>query len=273
MNNKNKYSIDAQTNQIPEVGLGTFVKGYASQREPFLFKSLWLLLIPIAGWVAIAIYLLFWCIRWIIERFFGYQKLIYLYENGFLWKNVPIKFGTPEDIIIRFDEIGGIRNSKTKNYSSIYGIKHYSSTIVGFEICGISGNTLLSLGFSYHNEFDNPEKYDFYCLATKTILDVWNEISLTHLNAELRRDGYCSFITRQGKKTIHVLVGKNFIQAGTNCAKLPFRYSLDNGYLHLWTNVEGKSSKDKHFTININSMYDKELFLLVATQVMGLDFK
>ena len=180
-------------------------------------------------------------------------------------------FGKPEHTILRYDEIGGIKCPKTRRYQSIYGFKIYNGTNVYFEICGIDGKILLNKSFGYKNEDEVPDNYNGLGYATLAITAVWNKIALERLNAELKSEGYATFVTSNGKGNVPVLVGRRYIQVGENVARDSYRYSLDGGMLYIWPDYDEKSKKNKYFTINVNGMYDRDVFLLAITQLLDME--
>ena len=51
-----------------------------------------------------------------------------------------------------------------------------------------------------------------------------------------------------------------------------FKYTFDNGELLIYPSEEelNPNSKKKYFVIDVNNMYNKEVFFLAASQLLGI---
>lgn len=267
MTNKTKCSINVEKDFIPDAGLGKFIEGYTNKKDSFPYKFLWWLLLPIAGQIIV----LMLVIIYFSGKIFGKKHTVYLYEDGVLWESKPM-IGSNEEIILKYDEIGGIRTSKVRQYQSTYGIRTYNGTSVVMDICDKEGYSLLLRKFSYRNEKEEEDKYNSLGFAMTAILNSWNKIAIDRLNSELANQGYGTFYTISGKSVVKVEIGRDFIKTGENYAGSDFKYAFQDGLLYIYPSEEDRnfSSTKEYFTININDMYDKEPFLLAAYQLLGI---
>lgn len=267
MTNKEKCAINASKDQIPDTGLGEFVEGYTNSRDSIINKKiLWLLLLPIVGWVILAVFL----IVMLLGKTFGTIHSIYLYKNGILWETKP-KIGKSEEIIIRYDEIGGIKTSKTRQYSSIYGLVNvYQGTSVLLDICDRDGFSIIQRHFAYQNEHEKEDGYNSFGFGMNAILAAWDKIALDRLNKELNEKGFCTFYTTENGKKVSVEVGGYFIKSAGNYASAGLKYAFQEGILYIYPSEEDCNSSKKYFTINVNEMYNRNVFLLAVNQLLGI---
>lgn len=267
MTNKEKCSLKVEKDLIPDSGLGEFIEGYTNEKDTFAYKFLWWLLIPIVGWTVVFMMVMIF----LLTKIFGTKQVIYLYKNGILWISKPF-IGNGEKIVLRYDEIGGIRTSKTRMYQSTFGIKSYTGTEVVMDICDKDGYSLLLRRFNYRNEHEDNEKYNALGFAMAAILNSWNEIAINRFNEELLNQGYGTFHTTLGKDIVNVVIGRDFIKTGENYVGRNFRYAFQDGLLYIYPSEEDRNFSDKkgYFTINVNDMYDKNVFLMAASQLLGV---
>lgn len=266
MTNKEKCAINASKDLIPDTGLGEFVEGYTNRRDSINKKILWLLLLPIVGWVLLAVFL----ILALLGKFLRKTHSVYLYQDGVLWETKSI-IGKSEEIIIRYDEIGGIKTSKTRQYSSIYGLVNtYQCTSVLLEICDKDGFSIIQRQFAYQNEHEKEDGYNSLGFGMNAILTTWNKIALDRLNRELNENGFCTFYTTENGKKVSVEVENYFIKSANNYAGAGLKYAFQEGILYIYPSEEDCNSSKKYFTINVNEMYNRDVFLLAINQLLGI---
>jgi len=268
MTNKERLSIDTIKDLIPEAGLGDFVEGYSGEKEPFNYNFLWWILFPVLGWLFLLMYFLNW------KNVIGKKFNVYLFEKGFIWETVR-RFRDNELKAIKYNEIEGIANPKTRHYQSRFGFECYTQTGAALLVCDKNGTSLLSESFQYKNEFEEDDRYNAVAFGANAIMERWNTIALARFNEELRKQGFVSFYTIEGKgKLVRVDLGRDFLKEGDNYVGTSsgFRYSFDSGLLFLYPSEEDRnySNKKRYFTINVNNMYNKTIFLLAASQFLGV---
>lgn len=176
--NKGKCALNAQSDVIPSVGLGTFIEGYTNTRDRIINKKvLWMLLIPILGQIVIPLIILLTY----IGKFFEAKHFVYLYEEGILWRRK--RFLRAEDeVSIRYSDIGSVGVRKTRHYSSVYGIiKFYNVTETNLVIYDHDRHLLLSRSFNYQNEKEEDDKYNALGFAMNAILDVTQQLGIEWL--------------------------------------------------------------------------------------------
>ena len=267
MTNKEKCSLIVGNALIPDPGLGEFIEGYTNKMDPFPYKLLWWFLVPIVGQILVPMFV----IIFFLVKLFRKKHVVYLYTDGILWESKPF-IGRSEEISLRYDEIGGIMTSKTRHYQSTYGISHYTGTEVVMDICDKDGFSLLLRKFSYRNEHETDDQYNALGFAMVSILRNWNEIALDRFNKEFSEKGFGTFRTKVGKSVVTVSIGRDFIKTEENYAGSNFKYAFQDGFLYIYPSEEDRnfSNKKEYFTINVNDMYDNNIFLLAASQLLGI---
>lgn len=268
MTNKEKVSLNVSKDLIPDAGIGEFVEGYSSQRNPFNYKFLLWLLVPIAGQIVVVMYVL----GFFLGKLLGGIENIYIYSDGFLWEKKPL-IGKHEEIVVRYDEIGGIKYSKTRHYQTTYGIiRTYNGTHTTLEVCDREGFTICSRVNSYRNEHEAEDKYNAAAFATNSIIDRWNVIAADRFNKDMSEKGYGTFYTTDGKKKVTVKLGRDFIKTDNHYAGRNFKYAFQDGLLYIYPSEEDRnySNKEEYFTINVNEMFDNRIFLIAANQLLGI---
>lgn len=266
--NRGKCAINAAFDDIPSVGLGIFIEGYTNTRDPFPYKFLWWFFVPFVGQIIVPFFILFY----FLFKIFGAKHFVYLYKDGFLWKRNRL-IGKDDEVRVHYDDVFGVRTSKTRQYQSIYGlIDIYKGTTVYLEVCNKKYETIISRSFVYKNENEEEDKYNSLGFAMKAIVDKCNEIAIERFNNEMREKKYGLFLTVNHGDFTAVCVGKDFIVSGDNRASKSFKYSFDNGKLLIYPSEEelNPNSKKKYFVIDVNNMYNKEVFLLAASQFLGI---
>ena len=237
MTNKEKYSLNIANDIIPDTGLGEFIEGYASKRDAYPYKVLLWLLVPVFGWIFVAVWLISYC----LNRFFREENFIYLYEDGFLWV-VKSFTGKSKEYIVRYDEVGGMMAAKTRNYQThYYIIKIYTGTVVAFNVCDKEGVNMLSLSISYRNEHERDDNYNACGFALNAILDRWHDMALNRANREISEQGFARFFTLSDGKKTAVDIGRGFIKSEGNYAGEGFRYAFQDGLLYIYPTEEDRN--------------------------------
>ena len=267
MTNKEKCMLTEHKDLIPNPGLGPFVEGYSNQNILFPNRLLFMLWIPIVGWILFPIFILFYYLGALLET----KHFICLYRDGLLWKTRNV-FGTEKETTVRYDEVGGIRNPKIRHYKNIYGFSKYNQTEVQLDICDKEGRSLLEQKIAYYNEKEEDDKYNAFGYALIAIMKRWNEMALERFNTELREKGYGTFYSVYKKQRVAVDVGRNFIKTAGNYVEGHFRFAFQNGFLYIYPDETDRNpaSKDDFFAINVNNMYDNTIFLMVVAQFFGI---
>ncbi len=254
------YLISPNDALIPQVGLGGYKIGFTTERVPFEWKNLFWILLPIGGWLILLIFILLYIWSKIsCYRVFIYEKGIFKQRTGFLSK----------DMIYRFDDISGISVARTKQYRRIYGFDKYTGTSVSIKIELKDGSIDKFYNDRYRNEYEVEGEYEFAGYMANALTNSWIDVSLKRVNEELKRQGYATF---RSEKSI-VSVGRGFIKSDSNYANGQFRYSFDNGYLYIYPGGEDAvqfKNKNKYFVINVNKMYNKEVFLMTISSLLGI---
>lgn len=265
--NKERVSLNVSKDLIPDAGLGEFSEGYSSARDSFNYKFLLLILIPVVGWILVIVLFITFCIM----KWLNAKDDIYLYKEGFLWVRKP-RFGNPEETIVRFDEIGGIRYSKTRLYKVVYFINVYDSTSTTFEVCNRKGLSICKVESAYRNEKEADDKYNAVAFASNAIIARWNDMAVERFNREVAEKGYGTFYIKDGRTNATVELGRDFIKTGRHYAGRDFRYAFQDGLLYIYPSEEDRnfSESTQYFTINVNGMYDSRVFLLAAAQYLGI---
>lgn len=266
MTSKEKCALVAGRDIIPNVGLGEFVEGYTNKKDSFPYYILWWFLFPIVGQILVPLIILFYY----LQRLFGTKHVVYIYEKGFFWRRKSLF--DQKDSLLRFDEIGGIRTSKTRNYNSTYGIKTYNGTTVILDICDKKGNSLFLQEFSYRNEHEEELKYNALGYVMNAILNIWNVYAFNRFNRELSEKGFCIFYTISRKVKEALELGNGYIKYGGNYAGMGLKYAFQDGLLYIYPSLEDRnfSNKNEYFIINVNDMYDKSIFLYAAQHLLGI---
>lgn len=265
--NKEKVLLNASKDLIPDAGLGEFLEGYSSQRDPFNYKLLLWILVPVIGWSLVLVFI----VNFFFHKWLDTKDYIYLYKEGFLWVRKPC-LGNPRETIVRFDEIGGIRYSKTRHYKVIYLVNVYNETSTTFEVCDRKGLSICKVESAYRNEKEADDKYNAVAFASNAIIDRWNEMAIERFNRDVAEKGYGTFYTKGGTASVKVELGRDFIKTGNHYAGSEFRYAFQDGLLYIYPTEEDRNFSDKtqYFTINVNEMYDSRIFLLAAAQYLGI---
>ena len=265
--NKERCALDSTRVTVPEVGLGEFVEAFSSKNTPFPTKMLLWILVPIVGWILVAI-LLFTVV---FTRIFGSTVIVYIYKEGFLWYKKTF-VGKETNTIIRFDDIGGIRTSKIMHYQSSYGIKTYGRTELLFEVCDKPGNCLLSYKNIYRNKQEDEDKYNALGFAINDILNIWNEKAVERFNKQIATNGEATFRTYFDGKPSTVIVSPTHVASRGFYAKGNFRYSFQDGWMSLYPSQSDQQKQGiEYFTLNVNDMYDKTVFLLALSHFFGIN--
>lgn len=281
---KKNFIVNPELEMIPDVGLGNYIVGYTSKGERFaLEKILWLVIpgLPFLYFLLrgdkndfIWLYFLFPClligffkvlvysIQVITEAIHGNNY--YIYDKGFVWHKRPFGGKIKKEAIINFNDVSGIRMSKTRHYTQSTFSSSYNGTSVEFKVYGMNG-ILFSQISTYKNEYENPEKYNVEGYAFHTIIDRWNDIALERANQELSEKGYVTF------NAGYIKVGRDFLKVGMNYVEVGnFSYSFDDGQLYIYPESVDGLHVPESFSVDVNSMTNKEIFLLTIDQFLGI---
>lgn len=266
MENKEKLAINPVKEIIPQIGYGEYIEGYSNTKDPFNYKFLWWNIFPIVGQILVLFYVLFF----FLNKLLGTKHYVYIYKEGILWKSHNVF--SNKDAQIRYDEIGGIKTSKVRHYKLIYGIRKYNCTEVVIDISDKNGNSFIKHKFNYRNENEEESKYNALGYAMKAIMNIWNEYAFERFKKELSEKGYGTFYSTSGKQRQIVEIGQGYIKSDGNYAGAGFRYNFQNGLLYIYPTEEDLNFSDKkeYFVINVNDMYDRDIFLFVASKLLGI---
>ena len=255
--NARTYLIDSVSFNNSGSDLGKFIVGYTDERVKFKKSFLLMLLIPLIG---LFVVLYFLAIHYLKSR-----KRIYFFENGILVQDVRRK----SESVFRYDEIKGISVSRTRQY--MYGI--YQGTFYHVRFLYSNMESCIFMQGSYRNEQEVIEKFNFDNYVIDTLINQWTPKAISKFNAEMRDQGYGVFYT--DKDEVHL--GKDFLRVGDNYISPHSKFNLYffNGSLNISIpNTERGSlfqRKTKNFSINVNEMYNKEVFLSAIERYFGIN--
>ena len=264
---RERCSIKPKESIVPNTEYGPFIEGYTNTRDPYNWKSLWLLLFPIVGWIVVPILLL----TMLLERLLTTKHYVFIFERGVVWKSKSF-YGSENVVSFSYEEVLGVRLSRELNYTSFYGLfRKYARTDVRFEILSKNRNVILKKRFYYQNEKEVAEEYNALGFATYKIAAMSDKHVVDLLNTELANCGYCTFYTIKGHSIVPVEVGKGFIKYDGNYANANLQYAFQNGLLVIYPSEEdcNYSSKNR-FSIDVNNMFNNNLFLGTVSQFLGI---
>lgn len=256
------YIVDTNNLTIPDKGLGNYKCGFTEERKPFNLQNIWLNLLPFFGQILFIAHLLrHWWVR-------THPCRILLYQNGFIKQSLDSHGNVKKENVFNFSTIKGILNDRVRQFQSIYAIRRYNCTTVKMWVLDANNTKVHVLGGAYRNKEEIEGNYNFIGYACNAISDAWNEIALNNFNRELLAKGYATFYTPKKE----ILVGRNFIKSGDMEIRPGFSYRFDNGYLYLYPDEGNKSfwKGKKSLSINVASMYNKEIFLAAISQFHGI---
>lgn len=274
MTNKERCAIKADDEIVKNANLGEFVEGYTSSKDKTNWKFLLWLLLPFLGWIVVFMLLTIMFFKWM----FASRHTVVIYKQGFLWKTYYLLYKGDEQIV-KFADMDGLLISKTKCYQSYYGLfEHYTNTNAYFSIINRNNEETFAKSFSYSNEDEDDDSYNAAGFAAVAISKAWNDMALEKINKELTEKGACKFYVRSGngfftKVTLsEVEIGRGFIKYEGHYAGDNLRYSFSNGLLLIYPSEEDNhfAKEEKYFAIDVNNMYDKHIFLLAASQLIGI---
>lgn len=258
-----RYTVNPNSIQIPDEGLGKFIVGYTEENIHFNWSyALWNLF-PIAGQIFfIYLFMQYWWTKTHANR-------ILLYENGFIKQKLDGKRRVKKETVYNFNRLNGIHLGKIVHYSVTYGIKRYGGTSVKLTVLNENNVKKEILSGAYRNEYEVENQYNFLGYACHAVNNAWIKFAIQKFNHEFSTNGYATFYIPKGK----VLVGSDFIKVNDTVVSSGFRYSFYNGYLKLYPNAaEGEHFKKRAKTvaINIAKMFNKEVFLMAMDQLHGV---
>ena len=253
------YLLDPASINVSGYGLGRFIIGYTDERGKLDKRNFLWLLVPVVGWIQLPIRLISHYLRHNCTR-------VCFFENGIVRQELEGKGQIKAEIVLRYDELKGISISKTRNYS--YGV--YLSTAFCVNILDSNlSNTLFMQGV-YRNKNEEVEDFDMNGHILDTLVKQWSQKAIDKFNAEMQSQGYGVFYT--GRQQVHV--GKDFLRFGDNYVSRNFKYSFHSGMLNIFPQSAEDGSffqkKASSFSINVNDMYNKEVFLLAINQFLGI---
>ena len=208
------------------------------------------------------------------------RRLLHICENGFMRQSITSDGAIRESKIVMFDDLEGIVFEETNN--KVSGVSTYISC--NYSFINKSGSILISGKDTYRRKNIEGAEYDnYFGYAFHALLQQWNVFAAKRYKKELDDYGYMTFIS--GKDVIRL--GKQYIELYkdqrnkffsesrdyltiTKRVQLPTsEHSIDNGTL----SITYKELKKKNtMVINVNSMYNKDLFLLFFA-IYSLDRK
>ncbi len=257
------YTVNPDSVQIPDEGLGEYVVGFTEERKPFNWVNVFWNLMPVIGQLFFVGHVVrHWWVK-------SHPDRILLYKNGFIKQTLDGKGRVKKESVINFNDLKGVLMVKTRQYQNIYGIRKYNGTTVNLSVLDDQNVKEEILSGAYRNEDDLEGHYNFIGYASHGINNSWLEFAIKKFNNEFSNNGYASFSTPGGE----VLVGPDFIKANDTVVSSGFKYMFDNGYLYLYPNAaEGEhfKKKAKPVSINVAQMYNKEVFLLAIGQIHGI---
>lgn len=257
------FTVDPAAVLIPDEGLGNFRSGFTEERIRFKLSSIFWNIVPFAGQVIFlsSLFQFLWLKT--------HSRRVLLYEHGFIRQTLNFRREVKKETVFRYDGLKGMLLSKTRRYTSTYGIRKYGSTSVSLTILDSDNVRKNLISGSYRNENEKDDDYSFAGHVCHAINKDWLDRALFNFNDELVRKGYGSFVTSKGE----VRVGKDFINVGNEYVSGGFRYSFEDGNLYLFPDMEENAKfkrKKRTVTINVSGMYNKEIFLMALNQFHGV---
>lgn len=124
--------------------------------------------------------------------------------------------------------------------------------------------------------------------AVSAVCDVWNRVALERANKELAERGHCVFYVREestfldplwergelGKGKLKELeIGRGYIKYNGHYAGEKSEYQFSKGYMFIYPSEadRGMSGKNGNFVIPLNNVYNRQIFLLAASELLGVD--
>ena len=243
---------------------GVYVDGYTDEHTPFNWSRLWLLLIPFAGILFVVVYLLW---HFVVERIRSLRILIY--QGGFVKQIVKRSGAIAEMVEYDFNEMTGMSLSKSRNYQVTYGIRIYQRTDIKLEIVKGELPPETIIEGSYRNEKEKDNQYNFDGYAAIALQRAWLPIALKRFNEQMEAQGYGTFYDRKNK----IEIGNGFIRVGEQGFSGSFQYAFQDGRLYLYHKSEEGThfkSKVKPLQIDVNNMFDSQVFLFAADKLLGI---
>lgn len=267
---REKYLIDPSKIMVPDANLGTFIEGYQEVIPPFKWKWLFWNLLPCAGQLFFCIYLFPYLKNFILNYY--KSNRVFIYENGFIVQEVRLKKKGLEYYVFNYSELKGISVTKTRKYNIIYGIRVYDETSVEVNAIDEDNREYEVIKGFYKDELDKKANHGFIGCVADVIMEHWNPIALQRFNDELAQKGYGTFRS----DFTNIEISRNYIKVGKRVVERPFRYGLNQGMLYIRPQTEGNAhfkQEVEPVEINIAEMYNKDIFLLGANQLLGIDWR
>lgn len=124
--------------------------------------------------------------------------------------------------------------------------------------------------------------------AVTAVCDVWNRIALGRANKELAERGHCVFYVREESSFLDPLwergelgrgklkeleIGRGYIKYNGHYAGEKSEYQFSKGYMFIYPSEadRGMSEKNGNFAIPLNNVYNRQIFLLAASELLGVD--
>ena len=256
---KNVFLINPETEMIPDAGIGNFIEGYSRKGERVNYYIFVMILIPVPG--------LYFVIEEIIH-YFKTRNIVnsyYLYTNGFIYQKSD---GNKilEQEVIDFNDCTGVSIAKTRTFTW-FGI--YNNTVVRFRVLSDAMKIIFDQTSSYENKKEDPHKYNICGTAFHAIIKRWNDIAIERFNHEFSEKGYGTFYSENGDI---IQVGKSFIKVNSAYADAnTSKFGLNNGLLYIYReSVDGGSYEKNGLNIDVNNMFNSQVFLIAIHQLLGL---
>lgn len=260
------FRINPETEMIPDAGIGDFIEGYSQKGERVNYAILVLFLFPIPG------------LYFVIEEFLHYMKTrnivnsYYLYSGGFIYQR---RNGTTilDQDVIDFKKVKGISLSHTRLYGQ-FGM--YNNTEVCLQVLNEEMSIVFNQTSSYVNKNEKTGKYNLCGQAFNAILYRWDKIALERFNHEFADKGYGTFISRNiyyPDEVDMIQVGENYIKQNNAYAETGnSKFLLNDGKLQVFTESGNGNDYDKApLEIDINKMFNSNVFLIVIRQLLGVE--
>lgn len=231
---KEKYLIDPSKIMIPDENLGTFIEGY----QEFAFFN---------------------------------KNRVLIYENGFIVQEVRFK-EILEEYVFNYSGLKEISVTKTRIYKENYHSRVYQETSVEVNARGVDKQEYEVAKGLYKDEHEKKADHGFIGCVVDAIMERWNPIALQRFNDEFAQKGYGTF--RSDLSNIEI--SRNYIKVDDRVIESPFRYGLSEGILYIYPQIDDNAhfqQKIGPMEINIAEMYNKDVFLLAANQLLGINWK
>ena len=261
------YLINPQSTEIPDVGLGKFVLGYTSYNTPFNWKWLWWILVPIIGWFFLLLHMIIYWYRHCFK-----VRTVIFYENGVYSiatsRDANLKIG---GTCYRYDDIIGFSDCRTRQYTNHV----YSGTLVHIDWLNKDKQFGRFLTGSYRNEYEKLGEYNFDGYLAQAVIKLWSSRALELHLQEQNEKHYTSFFyirhnAFRGDVLIEVQLSPERLEVeGQNFNPEDIDgYEFHEGLLWIYPK---KGSKLKKVIIDVNNMFDKNIFIAMIRKYYGIE--